>query len=114
MLFRSNDTATTEIYTLSLHDALPISNMKVDLTKANSTLQASILGLKISDRIALSTLPSVAPNSSNDQLIEGWTETWGAESVIFDYNTSPASTGTVWVLDSASFSQLDSTTRLAY
>ena len=26
MLFRSNDTATTEIYTLSLHDALPISN----------------------------------------------------------------------------------------
>ena len=27
MLFRSNDTATTEIYTLSLHDALPISVM---------------------------------------------------------------------------------------
>ena len=26
MLFRSNDTATTEIYTLSLHDALPILN----------------------------------------------------------------------------------------
>ena len=25
MLFRSNDTATTEIYTLSLHEALPIS-----------------------------------------------------------------------------------------
>ena len=25
MLFRSNDTATTEIYTLSLHDALPIA-----------------------------------------------------------------------------------------
>ena len=25
MLFRSNDTATTEIYTLPLHDALPIS-----------------------------------------------------------------------------------------
>ena len=27
MLFRSNDTATTEIYTLSLHDALPILGM---------------------------------------------------------------------------------------
>src|SRR5438309_4146726 len=26
MLFFFNDTATTEIYTLSLHDALPISN----------------------------------------------------------------------------------------
>ena len=29
MLFRSNDTATTEIYTLSLHDALPIFRMPV-------------------------------------------------------------------------------------
>ena len=29
MLFRSNDTATTEIYTLSLHDALPISGQLV-------------------------------------------------------------------------------------
>ena len=27
MLFRSNDTATTEIYTLSLHDALPICSL---------------------------------------------------------------------------------------
>src|SRR3712207_8826261 len=27
MIFFFNDTATTEIYTLSLHDALPISNM---------------------------------------------------------------------------------------
>ena len=29
MLFRSNDTATTEIYTLSLHDALPISSVRL-------------------------------------------------------------------------------------
>src|SRR3712207_8750160 len=28
MLFFFNDTATTEIYTLSLHDALPISRVK--------------------------------------------------------------------------------------
>ena len=28
MLFRSNDTATTEIYTLFLHDALPICGMR--------------------------------------------------------------------------------------
>src|SRR3989454_7311227 len=30
ILFFFNDTATTEIYTLSLHDALPISNRKDD------------------------------------------------------------------------------------
>src|SRR3712207_8404154 len=31
MLFFFNDTATTEIYTLSLHDALPISGCSVEL-----------------------------------------------------------------------------------
>ena len=31
--FFFNDTATTEIYTLSLHDALPISNNKIYLTE---------------------------------------------------------------------------------
>ena len=34
MLFRSNDTATTEIYTLSLHDALPISAISVLVVNA--------------------------------------------------------------------------------
>src|SRR3712207_7612397 len=29
-IFFFNDTATTEIYTLSLHDALPISQLKID------------------------------------------------------------------------------------
>src|SRR5256885_12958101 len=32
MIFFFNDTATTEIYTLSLHDALPISTMIADAT----------------------------------------------------------------------------------
>jgi len=32
--FFFNDTATTEIYTLSLHDALPISNLLVQSTSA--------------------------------------------------------------------------------
>src|SRR5258708_39519904 len=37
--FFFNDTATTEIYTLSLHDALPISS---DLTKCDSYLNQSL------------------------------------------------------------------------
>ena len=52
MLFRSNDTATTEIYTLSLHDALPISVKaatvqkleEVILTKARDLRRTSIGG----------------------------------------------------------------------
>ena len=42
MLFRSNDTATTEIYTLSLHDALPISmaTLLPDIAFLSSTIEA--------------------------------------------------------------------------
>ena len=39
MLFRSNDTATTEIYTLSLHDALPIWGLDPSLAFAAIYLQ---------------------------------------------------------------------------
>src|SRR5260370_5608974 len=34
LLFFFNDTATTEIYTLSLHDALPISFARIVLTRS--------------------------------------------------------------------------------
>src|SRR5256885_14890529 len=42
LFFFFNDTATTEIYTLSLHDALPISAC----TNANPAIQAQISGLE--------------------------------------------------------------------
>src|SRR5258708_27793613 len=38
--FFFNDTATTEIYTLSLHDALPISGMREELHDLRSDLLA--------------------------------------------------------------------------
>src|SRR5258707_14470048 len=36
--FFFNDTATTEIYTLSLHDALPISSKELEMTRNSSIL----------------------------------------------------------------------------
>src|SRR5438477_1480548 len=39
--FFFNDTATTEIYTLSLHDALPISSMRIEKICASSILATS-------------------------------------------------------------------------
>src|SRR3712207_8451305 len=36
LFFFFNDTATTEIYTLSLHDALPISLLRVDVDAAEA------------------------------------------------------------------------------
>src|SRR5258707_9385145 len=38
--FFFNDTATTEIYTLSLHDALPISHLHLGQDRAERLLQA--------------------------------------------------------------------------
>src|SRR3712207_9256232 len=40
--FFFNDTATTEIYTLSLHDALPISATKLGFISANTGADTSI------------------------------------------------------------------------
>src|SRR3712207_7357582 len=42
IVFFFNDTATTEIYTLSLHDALPISAEAVEHTVKDQSLQGSI------------------------------------------------------------------------
>src|SRR5690349_23378769 len=50
VFFFFNVTATTEIYTLSLHDALPISPPKVDLSKLDGRIffekKYSIAGVK--------------------------------------------------------------------
>src|SRR5260370_8946198 len=43
--FFFNDTATTEIYTLSLHDALPIYSMRVGMTKHERHTRASSRGV---------------------------------------------------------------------
>src|SRR5260370_10570201 len=49
IFFFFNDTATTEIYTLSLHDALPISNLLIhsaDLTLFQKHLRLELDALK--------------------------------------------------------------------
>ena len=51
MLFRSNDTATTEIYTpsntLTLHDALPISFQYLSVAELFTTLGTDLAGLAL-------------------------------------------------------------------
>src|SRR3712207_7334819 len=48
--FFFNDTATTEIYTLSLHDALPISVLPVQLVEEGAGLDVlGLVGLDLGD-----------------------------------------------------------------
>ena len=67
MLFRSNDTATTEIYTLSLHDALPIllrvNGVKVEVSGDDLIVEGrghvpggGVVATHMDHRIAMSAL----------------------------------------------------------
>ena len=59
--FFFNDTATTEIYTLSLHDALPISNSATAAPAANRYLT------DIWQIFAAATAAPATPNSSRSE-----------------------------------------------
>src|SRR3712207_8844347 len=51
-IFLFNDTATTEIYTLSLHDALPISRRRrLNARPAHGRLQVAARGQKMAEQV---------------------------------------------------------------
>src|SRR3712207_7014732 len=56
-VFFFNDTATTEIYTLSLHDALPISSSTASSSSPNSPAMETNFSLLGSRRIIHANLP---------------------------------------------------------
>src|SRR5438874_3273779 len=69
LLFFFNDTATTEIYTLSLHDALPICTERVDeLRKRRDGLAAIAPAIVEQDDVALGDRKSTRLNSSHVEI----------------------------------------------
>ncbi|MEU8316620.1 MULTISPECIES: hypothetical protein [Actinomycetes] len=73
-----------------------------------------ILGADIGSRFNVTSLPAQAPAPEARITVEGYTETIGLARHRIQFHTSRAETDTVWVLDDALYSQLGSTTRLAY
>src|SRR5207249_7620743 len=63
MLFFFNDTPTTDLYTLSLHDALPISSSANLCTTFTSSRRRSSLSGGSGMRIKLPSLEGVSPRS---------------------------------------------------
>lgn len=90
-----------------------LPSLTVDLVTSPS-LAPTVLARDISDRITVSSLPTQAPASSIDLFVEGWTENITLTGWPITFNTSPATGSSVWQLDSALYSQLDISTRLAY
>ena len=91
-----------------------ISAVQVDLLNQSSSLISELLDTELGTRITLSNLPDQAPAASLEVFIEGIAETIGAESYTITFELSPVVLSDVWQLDSASYSQLDQTTVLAY
>jgi hypothetical protein len=90
-----------------------LPNLTLDLL-TNSALLLAVLALEVGSVITLQALPGTAPASSIDMFIEGWAETISDTGWKWMANCSPVGLTGVWQLDSATHSQLDSTTRLAY
>jgi hypothetical protein len=91
-----------------------IPDVQVDLLSSGAALQADLLDAEIGTRFTIDNLPSQAPATTQDFFIEGITHTIGAEVFTISFNTSAADSANVWTLDSATLSQLDESTILAY
>lgn len=88
-------------------------SVSVDLATQPS-LFASVTALDIGTVVRLNNLPAQAPATAVDLFIEGLKETISLAGWDLTFNTSPVGQSAAWVLDSPTFSQLDSTTTLAY
>ncbi|MDT9695365.1 LamG-like jellyroll fold domain-containing protein [Streptomyces sp. P17] len=74
----------------------------------------ALLNADVSTVFDITSLPAEAPASSQTVTIEGYEQTIREGSHLFAFHVSRAATDSVWVLDSASYSQLGISTRLAY
>jgi hypothetical protein len=122
--------ASKQVVTDSADDALQIAawdvgsygtprvrtpSVIVDIRRLEATgpsLIATLLAATIGNKLRLTGLPSNAPASSVDVLIEGWAEEITSTTWKIAFNTSPAEVWDVWQLGVAGHSELGDTTRL--
>lgn len=120
-LYTDDDTFTASLaqYLVNTYGApSPRSaSVEVDLYSKNNTAPvSSMLSSTIGSRFTISALPdaSSSPDTSIDLFIEGLSGTVSDKAWTWRANTSPADTSAVWQLDSATYSQLDVSTVLAF
>ena len=75
--FFFNDTATTEIYTLSLHDALPISVLQ----SLNLSAQ-EIVGIQVNNAIPPTPIPYAAQTRLESAVADASTPVEGGEQAV--------------------------------
>lgn len=94
-----------------------VPNVTVDLYvlgRSNPTLANNVLATEISHMLRFNNLPIQAPSTVFDSFIEGWSETIGTAEWAIVFNCSPAFMSNVWQLGIPGFSELGTTTKLAF
>jgi hypothetical protein len=117
-LFKSSDLKVADAanWIVSRHADPPpeLRSVPVEGSTLGTTTYRALLNADVSTTLDITSMPNEAPASTQTVVIEGYSEAITHNQHHFAFHTSRALTDAVWVLDSASYSQLDATTRLAY
>lgn len=117
-LFKSTDLAVTDAanWLVSRYADPPpeLRSAPVEASTLGLTTYRALLTADVSTVIDITSMPDQAPSATETVTIEGYTETITQEQHKFAFHTSRALTDAVWALDSATYSQLGITTKLAY
>jgi hypothetical protein len=87
------------------------SAVPLDLLTVDVPTQQAAMGLELLDLVRVTNLPTQAPSTSVDLLVEGWQEEFTDASWSMTLNTSPAAPSRAWVLGQGT---LGGTARLGY
>lgn len=85
----------------------------VDLAQQPAKIP-TIAGSDLGAKFTITNLPTQAPAASVDLNIEGYTESLGLDVWQLVFNASSSTSSLVWQLNSGSYSQLGTTTKLGY
>lgn len=89
--------------------------MAVNVLCADAATQAAVLGLQQGSRIQITGLPSQAPSTTLDLIVEGWSESISITEWTLTLTTSDASEWVnVWTVEDATHGFIDSDSRIIY
>ncbi|MGA6159587.1 carbohydrate binding domain-containing protein [Stenotrophomonas sp. NPDC087984] len=91
-----------------------LRQLAVEAYSLGLTSYRALLGTDISSAIGVTNLPTQAPISAATVTVEGYEETIQYRQHLLNFRTSRTLNSTVWILDSATYGVLGTTTRLGY
>lgn len=92
-----------------------VPGVAVNVLCADAATQAAVLGLQQGSRIQITGLPSQAPSTTLDLIVEGWSESISITEWTLTLTTSDASEWVnVWTVEDATHGFIDSDSRIIY